>query len=604
LRTDSGVVTIAAAVLLFLLSRNCRVVGPGGDGMDSRRVAWIVDLLWLAVFGGLSSVWCLTAAGRLGATFDEPFYLQAGMESWRLRTTKPLIDTGAAPGPMLLDSLPLVLWERWSGKALDPVADHDRILSAGRAGTLVFWWLLLAYGYVAGRQLAGAWGGRLAVALLATEPSFLAHAGLATADIAVTALLLAFWVHARAGRERSWTWRVGLPGLLYGLALFAKISALPLAIIGMAVIEFDYRLRATAGDQGWRSWPRVAWRAWMSARFRRDVIQVFWVGILLLFLLCGSDWRPSPSFVKWAETLPDDTAGSSMRWLAGHLTIFSNAGNALGYQIRHNMRGHTAFLLGTSWPRAVWYYFPIVLSIKLTIGLLILPLVLLIVDRKSLRNWACLVALALLLFSLSCRVQTGVRFMLPLVAAAMIGLAGALVMAARDSGTGWRRRLLFSAALAIPVWAAWSSAITWPNGLSYVNELWGGPAGGYLLVCDSNYDWGQGLPELTTWAEQHGPVDVLYYGTDYAGLRAPLRNLPGAALSKGDGNDLRRSVSGSYLAVGTSVLYSPLSLEPQFQGGIAMLRTIRPRARTATFLIYRAEDIPEARAEAAGPSAP
>ena len=33
-------------------------------------------------------------------------------------------------------------------------------------------------------------------------------------------------------------------------------------------------------------------------------------------------------FAKWAETLPEDTFGSSMRWLAGHLTIFSNAGNA------------------------------------------------------------------------------------------------------------------------------------------------------------------------------------------------------------------------------------------------------------------------------------
>jgi len=286
------------------------------------------------------------------------------------------------------------------------------------------------------------------------------------------------------------------------------------------------------------------------------------------------------------------------------LTIFSNAGNALGYQIRHNMRGHSAFLLGTSWPRAVWYYFPVVLSIKLTIGLLVLPFMLLVVDRKSLRNWGCFLALAFLLFSLNCRVQTGVRFMLPLVAVATVGLAGALVMAARQQGNGWQRRLLVAAGAAVPLWAAWSATCVWPNGLCYVNELWGGPAGGYLLVCDSNYDWGQGLPELTAWAEQHGPVDLLYYGTDYAGVHGPVHTLSGLALSTGDGSDLRRSMTGSYLAVGTSVLYSPLSLEPQFQGGIAMLRTITPRARTATFLIYRAEDIPEARAEAAGPSAP
>src|SRR5207248_2607280 len=83
---------------------------------------------------------------------------------------------------------------------------------------------------------------------------------------------------------------------------------------------------------------------------------------------------------------------------------------------------------GQSDPRALWYYFPAVLSIKLTVPLLLAPVVLAVCrgwnsrDTSSRRpwygNWALLCALTLLLFSLTCRVQIGVRFMFPLIALA------------------------------------------------------------------------------------------------------------------------------------------------------------------------------------------
>ncbi len=41
------------------------------------------DWLWFLVCAGLSSLWCWTAAGELGATYDEPIYLQRGLEHWR-----------------------------------------------------------------------------------------------------------------------------------------------------------------------------------------------------------------------------------------------------------------------------------------------------------------------------------------------------------------------------------------------------------------------------------------------------------------------------------------------------------------------------------------
>ena len=64
------------------------------------------DILWLLLVGAYSSAWCVTAAAELGATFDEPFYLNAGLNSWRTGSNKPLIKSAtvvlpAPDGPVM-----------------------------------------------------------------------------------------------------------------------------------------------------------------------------------------------------------------------------------------------------------------------------------------------------------------------------------------------------------------------------------------------------------------------------------------------------------------------------------------------------------------------
>src|SRR5881275_1589444 len=84
--------------------------------------------------------------------------------------------------------------------------------------------------------------------------------------------------------------------------------------------------------------------------------------------ICGSDWKPQPSFVKLADHLPEDSRWTpAVRWLAHDLTIFPNAGEAFAYQIKHNFRGHPCNTLGVWYPRSVWFHFPVLLTIKLTL---------------------------------------------------------------------------------------------------------------------------------------------------------------------------------------------------------------------------------------------
>jgi hypothetical protein len=276
----------------------------------SARRARIGDWLWLLFWGVVSSAWCLTASQQLGATFDEPLYLARGLEGWRSGSHAGLLRLGTMPLPIDVQTLPLYIYERATGTLLDPVTDCDRLLPWARVGTLVFWWLLLLYGFLAGRQIGGVWGGRLAVALLACEPSLLAHASLATTDIAVSAMVLALVYHFHIGRERGWWLRIGLPALWLGAALLAKASGLVFGSIALFVIECDRLLRQFhSRGEGWRG----LWRAF--APFRRDAFQIVGLGLLLTFLYCGSDWQAEPTFVAWAHQLPQGRTSSAMVWL-------------------------------------------------------------------------------------------------------------------------------------------------------------------------------------------------------------------------------------------------------------------------------------------------
>src|SRR5262249_12320305 len=191
--------------------------------MDSSvRSETVWDRLWLLACGFMSSVWCVTAAAAIGATFDEPLYVAKGLERWRTGSHAGLMRLGTMPLPIDLNTLPLYFWERAHGIQLDPETDWERILPWARAGTLVFWWLLLVYGGCLGWLLAGAWGGRLSIAFLACEPSLLAHASLATTDVAVSACLLALVYHFCTGRNGGWGRRVAWPAFWYGMAVLAK----------------------------------------------------------------------------------------------------------------------------------------------------------------------------------------------------------------------------------------------------------------------------------------------------------------------------------------------------------------------------------------------
>lgn len=550
----------------------------------------LIGGLYLVSLAVLSSAYCLSATQRLGPTFDEPTYLENGLAHWRTGSSKGLMRLGTMPLAIDVQTLPLAIRERSTGKPYELPRDLEGMLPVARRTSLVFWWILLGYGYLAGRQLAGFWGGPLAATLLAVEPVFLAHAGLATTDVAISAMLLAFAYHFALGRERSWPWRIGVPAVLYAACVLAKASGLLFGPIVMLAIETDRLLRTGPLPRPFRRIPGAIWSA--LAPLRRDGARIVGVGLTLVLLYCGSDWQAEPSFLEWAQTLPDSAPGRSMRWLASHLMIFTNAGEGLVQQIKHNVRGHGAYLLGATWPRSVWYYFPVALSIKLSAALLMLPVLAALLRPRSIVNWAIVAAGALLAFSLLSRVQIGVRLYLPLVALLCVGSAAALVDALRRSKWTGLVQLAAPLVMAAVLWNVAEAAGVWPHALCYVNPLWGGTEHGYRLLSDSNYDWGQGLPELARRVEQRGaPIELWYFGTDPAANRpcfqaARLHELP----AKGEA-EIAAALAGRRIAVSTSLVHGGIRMD-SVQRIADYLKSHEPAARTSTFLIY---DFPPAR---------
>jgi hypothetical protein len=560
--------------------------------MDWRRWG---DGGWFLAWAVASTLWCLTAAAQLGPTFDEPLYVDRGLHDWRYSTNGGLLHFGTMPLPIDVQTLPLYLWEQCTGTVLDPIEDLHSLLFYCRAATLIFWWLLLWYARLAGRALAGPWAGRLAVAVLACEPSLLAHASLATTDIAVTACLLALFYHFRTGRDGSWWRRLGLPALWYGLAILAKASALVYGPICLVVIEIERLARAGAfACPPGTAWPRRLIHAWKQTQpGRRDLLRIGMGGLLLTFLYCGSDFKPEPTFIEWAHGLPEGPPASVMIWVSENLRIFSNAGEGLIRQIKHNMHGHGTYLLGQSSPRALWYYFPVLLTIKLSLPLLLAPLGVASVRARALSNWACLAALVLLVASLNFRVQIGIRLVLPLVAVGGVGIAAATVEALRMPRWRWTRPMLGGAVALGLLWMTASAATAWPHGLCYVNELWGGPEQGYELVSDSNYDWGQGLGELLAWNGAHGDaaLDVWYFGSDPAIKRSPLRYIPVHDLKIERPADLLALTKSRFFAVSTTMEYGHTTTQNAHRVAAEFLRVCSPIDRTTTFLIYDRRDL-------------
>jgi tetratricopeptide (TPR) repeat protein len=176
---------------------------------------------------------------------------------------------------------------------------------------------------------------------------------------------------------------------------------------------------------------------------------------------------------------------------------------------------YSSFVFEKLYAHGVWWYFPVVILIKTTLGLLaLLALAAIAVFTGCLRGkrreilYLLVPGTFYLAVAMFAGMNIGARHILPLYAMSAI-LAGAGLAALAASGRRWARIATWVGAALVVAHVA-SALSVFPNYMAYANEAWGGPKNTYKLLSDSNEDWAQQLYQVKDWQNRH-PGDECWF---------------------------------------------------------------------------------------------
>jgi 4-amino-4-deoxy-L-arabinose transferase-like glycosyltransferase len=376
------------------------------------------------------------------ATIDEPAHVAAGFE-WLEGTYE--LDIEHPPLSRALAALPLWLEGAKAPATPDWIARGNALLLNGaryvhnvalvRKGNLLFLALALIGVAAWAWHLFGAAEAIAATVIYASLPPILAHAGLATTDMAAAATIplslyaLTRWLDSPTLR------RAVLLGLACGIGALSKFSFVLLFPLGAAIaIAFRFR--------------RVPFR-W------RDIAAAVAIALLIVAIGYRFDLRT---------------------FIDGILAVKA-----------HDERGHHAFLFGELRTEGWWYYFPVALFFKSPLPLFALAIAGL-GWRLRMTLEVVLIAAAMLAATMPSSINIGVRHLLPLYAPLAIAAAAGGV-------TLWRKGIVPRAiGGAFALWLVIGSALAHPDYLPWFNEA----AGSHpeRILADSNLDWGQDILRL------------------------------------------------------------------------------------------------------------
>ena len=456
---------------------------------------------------------------------------------------------------------------------------------------LVGTWLCFAFA----RRIFGVHAGLLSASLWAFSPSVLAYGSVVTPDLSSTVVVLAVAYGFLQWLElRNWP-STGLLSLVTGTAMLIKSVwiFLPCALLAGWII-YEVWGRSKRGT----SFPERRNLA-MSMPWRTSLLQFGVVVIGALFLVncfygfqgsfqtlgqydfvsttlsgiepcidCGEAKTGNRFAANWTARLPVPLPSSYLAGIDVQRSDFEKGISDPAWK---------SYLFG--WQQGGWWYFYFVgLFFKEPIALWLLfslatVVVFLIPPDYQQRKWLFALAvpsfMLLFLISINTGLNRYVRYALPLLplvfiwtsqVAKLIEPSLQLVskMLRRVSGPktnampfpstmaskGWQ---VVSALVGI-TWLSFIAASVWqgPHWLSFFNIAAGGPSGGYHVLCDSNVDWGQELPQLQHWLDDHpeakqslflayfGSYDPASFGIDYT--------LP-TAISSGHPQEIRSKLS-------------------------------------------------------------
>ena len=364
------------------------------------------------------------------------------------------------------------------------------LLLSTTTGVLIFWW---------GRELAGTAAGLCAVFLFAADPTMVAHSYLVTTDSGVTALGLLFLLFLFRYFQKPGIGRSAAAGVMLGLALCAKFSAVFLLPIAGILAAVWLRSRRPTIETGKKKRRKSRQKTPLRTSPVFAEIAILIAASILVIQICYFSLDGPFLYLHGLGRVNADHRPDFQAYLGG--------------QLQHRFVTYFA---------AAWILKEPLATVALALGGVFLAFR----NRAIPRLSKLFLFVPPCVFFLACTIgatDIGLRYLMPAMPFGYImgGLALAALIQSRKASR------LAVAALAC-AWVMLAAVGIYPDHLAYFNEaaclpthfrrigLDGGSRCGPDWLADSNVDWGQSLPQLKTWLDRNlpgGTIHLKYFGT-------------------------------------------------------------------------------------------
>jgi tetratricopeptide (TPR) repeat protein len=446
-------------------------------------------------------------AVRTSATVDEPFHILAGHRHWQcgdfgINPEHPPLLKLLATAPLNFRRLSEPPWECGSkftskfdgfsyGSTFVVENGMDNVVITTRIAASLMSMLLAVLLFLAAWEMFGRWEALVALAIVAFEPSLIAHGSIVTTDMAISATAFgAVYALYRFTKEQTLL-RFLVAGLALGLMLAAKHSAVIFVGILFALLIADTLFFKN--------------ERWLLNRMLRRTAAfagMFLIGLAILWSFYGFRYRalsnkmaPRISVADYIrengrpESIDSFTARTTEA--ISHTRIFPEA-YVLGMADVVSWSSRNTVLFGRNYPAGNRLFFPVSLAVKSNIALVVLAplgLIFLGFTRKKWREGMFLLtpAIVFLIFASLSSFTNGVRHILPIY--------GFLIVLA-SAGAIWVCRkfnALRYVCVALLVFNAAAAVRTAPKYLAFANDIWGGEKNTHRIFRGANVDTGQSM---------------------------------------------------------------------------------------------------------------
>jgi 4-amino-4-deoxy-L-arabinose transferase-like glycosyltransferase len=457
--------------------------------------------------------------------------------------------------------------------------DATAIIDTARIFPILLTLLLIVFTYLLARGLMGNWWALLPATLLGLSPTVLAHGHYVTTDVGAAFGIVFgtyFFLKFADSPSRKYLWYAGLA---FGVAQLTKFSTpflVPLFIFLAFVLWLrDMIVHWSVTLRRFRTFLMSGLR-WIWRLILIFAIGYIFI-VYPAYFLFTAHYPIAKQVSDTASTLTSFAGGPAPAgahchftrcladtdiWMAGNPVLRPFAEYLLGILMvfQRVAGGNTIYFLGHVANDGGSLYFPLLFLLKEPLPALVIVFVALwlaivwairreprggrrrgrrILDYLGV-NFAefAMISFIVLYWGYSVRstLNIGVRHLLPTLPFIFILSAGVwkkwIMRVRRPEMHGLSLASIVSTAGSIArsfvksflkylflvfllAWLLFETLFAAPYFLSYFNELGGGVPNGYHYVTDSNYDWGQDLLRLQSWATAHpeaGKIAVDYFG--------------------------------------------------------------------------------------------